>query len=143
MDPKMLMAMISAARNSSGLGSGISQNAAYEGIAPYGIRYADSLSSQPSAKGMGYFGMVPSNAGGGGIGASSSELSSSFEQGGKTIEHPLMVPTLNAQELQHLLSGAEPTDAIYKKAQDHALMRIGQGLSPFSGPQDLRYPVPK
>ncbi len=125
------------------LGGGISQNPAYGGIAPYGMRYADSLQSQPSAKGMGYFGMVPSNAGGGGVGASSSELSSAFMQDGKMIEHPLMVPSLSIPEMQHLLSGAEPTAAIYEKAQAHALQRIKQGLSPFAGPQDLRYPVPR
>ncbi len=125
------------------LGSGIRQNPAYSGIAPYGTRYADSLQSQPTAKGMGFFGMVPSNAGGGGVGASSSELSSSFEQGGQTIEHPLMVPTLTADELKHLLSGAEPTPAIYDKAEKFALDRIKQGKSPFAGPEDLRLPVPK
>src|SRR5690242_1044081 len=99
------------------------------GIAPYGTRYADSISSTPSAKGNGFFGMVPSMAGGG---DASSELSSAFTHNGQMIEHPLMVPTLNAQELRHLLSGAQPTPEIYDKAESHALMRIKQGLSPFA-----------
>lgn len=109
------------------------------GIAPYGTRYADSINSVPSAKGNGFFGMVPSIAGG----DASSELSSAFTHKGQIIEHPLMVPTLSAEELKHLLSGAKPTPEIYDKAETHALMRLEQGKNPFAGPEDLRYPVPK
>jgi hypothetical protein len=103
------------------------------GIAPYGIRH-----SGEGVKGGGYFGPVPNPKGG-----VSTEISSSFDQGGKTIEHPLMVPTLSPQEMQHLLSGAEPTPEIFQKAQAHALQRIGINKSPFAGPQEIRYPVPR
>ena len=71
------------------------------------------------------------------------ELSSSFELDGKVIQHPLIVPTLTAQELQHLQMGGEPTPDIYSKAQQFALSRLQQGLSPFATPQDLRMPMPE
>jgi len=108
------------------------------GFNPFGGRYADSLSSPMTLKGMGYFGAIPAAGG-----QRSTEISSSFEHGGKTIEHPLMVPTLTAEELKHLLSGAQPTPEIYDKAQSWALQRLKAGLNPFAGPQDLRYPLPK
>ena len=103
------------------------------GIAPFGLRHSGT-----GAKGRGYFNTVQRPDGG-----VSTELSSEFEHGGQTIEHPLMVPTLSLAELQHLMGGGEPTAEIYDKAQSHALSRLKQGLSPFSGPSDLRYPVPK
>ncbi len=108
---------------------GVTMDSLGSGIAPYGIR-----NSGQSVKGQGFFGMIP-HAGGSG----SSELSSEFDG----IEHPLLVPTLSAEQIRHLLSGSEPTPEIYDKAESHALMRIKRGLSPFAGPEDLRYPVPK
>jgi hypothetical protein len=55
---------------------------------------------------------------------------------------PLMVPSLNPTELQLLLRGEDPTNDIYEKARSHALMRMMQGLSPFAGPNDLRWRMP-
>src|SRR6185312_16118142 len=92
------------------------------GLAPYGQRY-----SGVGVKGNGYFGPL-AHAGG----ALSSEISSEFDHNGKTIEHPLIVPTLNADELNHLLSGGQPTPPIYQKAQQWAIQRINQGKSPFA-----------
>ena len=116
------------------LGSGLNlYQPAPNGIAPFGLRYGGS-----GAKGLGYFGMLPNVSGG-----PSTELSAEFDSGGKTIEHPLLVPTLNNVEIMHLLAGLPPTPEIYDKAQSFALQRIGMGLSPFAGPTDLRYPVPK
>ena len=103
-----------------------------QGLAPFGQRH-----SGEGVKGKGYFGMLP-HAGG----SFSSELSSETDINGKNTEHPLIVPTLNASELQHLLSGNDPTPEIYKKAQDYAAQRIDQGKSPFAQPNELRYPVP-
>ena len=85
-------------------------------------------------KGLGYFGPVP-HAGG----QTSTELSAHSDVG----SFPLMVPTLSAQELQHLMSGAKPTEDIYRKAEQWKLQRDNQGLSAFAGGQGLRYPVPK
>lgn len=104
-----------------------------KGLAPYGMRH-----SGEGVKGKGYFGMLPHASGG-----TSTEISSEADIYGKNTEHPLIVPTLNSVELQHLLAGNDPTDEIYRKAQEHAISRIDKGLSPFAQPNELRYPVPK
>jgi hypothetical protein len=98
------------------------------GIAPYGVRH-----SGQGAKGLGYFGALPGNEG------YSTELSSEFNG----IEHPLLVPTLTKEQIDHLLGGSEPSEDIYQKAKAHALMRLQKGLSPFAGPNELRLPLPK
>ena len=113
----------------SGSGIGVGSGT---GISPFGLRY-----SGEGVKGKGYFGAIPNGRGG-----YSSELSSEFEHQGKTIEHPLLVPTLNYDQIKHLIGGGTPTPEIYKKSQSFALQRIQQGLSPFAGPQDLRIPAP-
>jgi hypothetical protein len=102
------------------------------------LRYSESLSDQPQIKGRGFMGAIPTSEG-----MPMTELSSSFELDGKVIQHPLIVPTLTAQELQHLQMGGEPTPDIYSKAQQFALSRLQQGLSPFATPQDLRMPMPE
>ena len=107
-------------------------------LAPFGLRYSESLFDQPQIKGRGYMGAIPTSEG-----MPMTELSSSFEMNGQTIQHPLIVPTLSAQEIELLRMGGEPTPEIYQKAQQFALGRIQQGLSPFATPQDLRMPVPE
>ena len=107
-------------------------------LAPFGLRYSESVFDQPQVKGRGYLGVIPTAEG-----MPMTELSSSFELDGKVIQHPLIVPTLTAQEIQLLQMGAEPTPEIYNKAQQFALSRIKQGLSPFATPQDLRMPMPE
>jgi len=104
-----------------------------------GARYLEQGQdmSQGTLKGKGYFGEIPVNQGG-----AMTEFSSAFEQDGKMVSHPLLVPTLNKQEIDLLKMGIEPTPEIYKKAQDYAQKRIGSGQSPFASPQELRYPVP-
>jgi hypothetical protein len=107
-------------------------------LAPFGLRYSESLQDQPQIKGRGYMGAIPTSEG-----MPMTELSSSFELDGQVIQHPLIVPTLTAQEIQLLQMGGEPTPDIYSKAQQFALGRIQQGLSPFATPQDLRMPMPE
>lgn len=107
-------------------------------LAPFGLRYSESLFDQPQIKGRGYMGAIPTSEG-----IPMTELSSSFELDGQVIQHPLIVPTLTAQEIQLLQMGGEPTPEIYNKAQQFALSRIRQGLSPFATPQDLRMPMPE
>jgi hypothetical protein len=107
-------------------------------LAPFGLRYSESLQDQPQIKGRGFMGAIPTSEG-----MPMTELSSSFELDGKVIQHPLIVPTLTAQEIQLLQMGGEPTPDIYSKAQQFALGRIQQGLSPFATPQDLRMPMPE
>jgi len=107
-------------------------------LAPFGLRHSNSVYDQPEIKGRGYMGVIPTS-----VGEPMTELSSSFEMNGQTIEHPLVVPTLSAEEIELLGMGGKPTPEIYQKAQQFALGRIQQGLSPFATPQDLRMPVPE
>ena len=109
------------------------------GIAPYGMRYLEEgqTLSDATPKGKGYFGEIPMNQGG-----AMTELSSAYDQNGKLVSHPLIVPTLNKQEVDLLKMGLEPTPEIYKKAQDYAQQRIAAGQSPFATGKELRYPVP-
>jgi len=96
-------------------------------VAPYGIRH-----SGEGVKGMGYFGPLQGAEG------VSTEISAEDESG----EFPLLVPTLTAEEVKLLLSGGQPTEAIYRKAAEHARTRRESGKSPFSAPTELRYPLP-
>jgi hypothetical protein len=102
------------------------------------LRHLNSVYEAPAIKGRGYMGAIPTSEG-----MPMTELSSSFELDGQTIQHPLVVPTLSPQEIELLRMGGEPTPEIYNKAQQFALARIQQGLSPFATPQDLRMPVPE
>jgi len=108
------------------------------GLAPYGMRYLEEgqTLSDATPKGKGYFGEIPMNQGG-----AMTELSSAYDQDGKLISHPLIVPTLNKQEIDLLKMGLRPTPEIYKKAQDYAQQRIGAGQSSFATRQELRYPI--
>lgn len=64
-------------------------------------------------------------------GSVSTELSADAEVDGETLFFPLLVPTLTSSEIASLLSGARPTDEIYRKAISHAQQRKAAGLSPF------------
>jgi len=77
-------------------------------------------------KGPGWLGSIPAADG-----KEMTELSFDFDVDGKNIFAPLLVPTLSEGEVALLASGGEPTDAIYKKAQDFAIQRLDQGKSPF------------
>ena len=116
---------------------GLSTGRDSQGLAPYGFRYAESVSQPVTAKGRGYLGNV------GTMQEPITELSASSDFGGRTVRYPLVVPTLNADELNLLRSGGEPTQEIYGKAQQYALGRLARGEDPFATPQDLRYPQPQ
>ena len=76
-------------------------------------------------------------------GRTSTELSVGVNVGGKEMEIPTLVPTLTQPEIQHLLSGGEPTKEIVDKAVAHAQERISAGKSPFAGPEDYPAAVPQ
>lgn len=97
-------------------------------------KYGPRMGGAQGMKGLGYFGAIPRPDG-----SYSTELSA--EMNG--IHFPLMVPTLSKEELDHLLSGGKPTDAIYQKAYSHALMRGQSGLDPFATNADLPVSVPQ
>ena len=69
----------------------------------------------------------------------SSEISVGVNIGGKEMDIPSMVPTLDKNEIQYLLNTPLSPDmwktpvgqGIMQKAHAHATERIGQGLSPF------------
>jgi hypothetical protein len=90
--------------------------------------------SAPGFKGLGYFGAIDN-----GRGQYSTELASESDG----LHYPLMVPTLTGQELRHLLSGAQPTDEIYRKAYNHAVQRGLGAKDPFATMFDQRTPVPE
>ncbi|MCK5023123.1 MAG: hypothetical protein KAS04_03045, partial [Candidatus Aenigmarchaeota archaeon] len=78
-------------------------------------------------KGLGYFGALKRPDGG-----VSTELSIGTEFDGKEMEIPALVPTLTQEEIDHLLQHDKPTETIFKKAVDHAKMRMKQGKDPFA-----------
>ena len=86
----------------------------------------------PGYKGLGYFGSLPS-VGEEGKPSYSTELAGEMEG----IHFPLLVPTLSKDELDHLLAGKPATDAICKKAYEHAVMRGRGAKSPFATQYDM------
>lgn len=102
------------------------------GVAPHGFRHMDSLEDDGGPKANGFFGQLPNKNG-----KVSTEISTSDESG----SYPMLTPNLTKEERQHLLDDKEPTEAIYKKAREHADMRRKDGKSPFaSNFNELRYP---
>jgi len=81
-----------------------------------------------SKKGRGYFGELKRPDGN-----VSTELSIGVSVDDREMEIPLLVPTLTKSEINRLLADKPPTDAIIKKAFDHAMTRMKQGKSPFAG----------
>jgi hypothetical protein len=72
-------------------------------------------------------------------GGISTEISMGTNIGGKEVEIPLMVPTLNAKEIKYLLNTPieskkfmdKMPPTIIQKAVEHANVRMKQGKSPF------------
>ena len=97
-----------------------------------------------SKKGSGFFGELKRP--GGGV---STEISIGVGINGKEIDVPLIVPTLNKDELNYLLTTdiksrnfmSNMPKSIINKAYDHATMRIEEGKSPFAGPDEIK-PLP-
>lgn len=91
------------------------------------------LREDKTEKGMGYFGLLRSLDPAARPGTFSSELSYNSTVDGQDLFYPILAPGLSRQDIEHIMSGKEPTDAMHQKAIDHALMRIKAGLSPFAG----------
>ena len=92
--------------------------------APWGYRQGTN-----DPKGMGWNGVNKMTDGSGSV---MTELTTTMTLDGNDVNMPLVVPTLSESERAHLLSGAAPTQDIYKKAADHAVGRLGLGLSPYA-----------
>lgn len=82
-------------------------------------------------KGRGFLGELKRPDGG-----VSTEISVGVNIGGKETEIPTLVPTLTRSEIDYLLSGGRPTDAIVDKAVKHAKERMAMGKSPFASESD-------
>lgn len=83
-------------------------------------------------KGKGFFGPLINNDG-----HPMTEYSADMVVGGKTVQFPLLVPTLSPDEIDLILSGRDLTDEEYQpifiKARQFAMDRMLQGKSPFAG----------
>lgn len=103
--------------------TGANQNGttATDASAGYGTR-ADG-----TQKGRGFLGELKRPDGG-----VSTEISVGVNIGGKETEIPTLVPTLTRSEIDYLLSGGRPTEAIVDKAVKHAKERMAMGKSPFA-----------
>lgn len=64
------------------------------------------------------------------------EYSVGVEINGKEVSMPTLVPTLTKPEIDYLVKGGKPTEAIIDKAVKHAKKRIAEGKSPFYGQAD-------
>lgn len=64
------------------------------------------------------------------------EYSVGVELNGKEVSMPTLVPTLTKTEVDYLVKGGKPTEAIIDKAVKHAKKRIAEGKSPFYGQAD-------
>lgn len=62
--------------------------------------------------------------------------------GQMTLLIPTIVPTLNRQELIHLIDGGKPTFMIIEKARHHAEQRLRNGRSPFAQWGEEPVPLP-
>lgn len=85
-------------------------------------------------KGDGFFGQLKMTDGSGRV---MTELGAGFNINGKEVETPLVNPLLSKQELDHLLSGKEPTKAILDKGRKWASQRIKEGKPTFASPEEI------
>lgn len=105
--------------------------AANAGNPGYGLR-ADG-----TQKGTGFLGELKRPDG-----KVSTEISVGVNLDGKEMDIPTLVPTLTKPEVDSLLSGQRPSDAIVQKAVDHARMRMSQGKSVFADAEPAAASVP-
>jgi len=96
------------------------------------------LREDGTPKQAGFFGQLPRSDG---------KVSTELSVNADGMFFPLIVPTLNKQELQFLLDNPpDPQkipEPILMKAMEHAYQREKQGKSPFWEPGEEQYPVPQ
>lgn len=80
-------------------------------------------------KGKGFLGELKMKDGSGKV---ATEMTVGVNFDGKERDIPLIVPDLSGKELDHLLSGKQPTRSIIDKAVGHARRRLDQGMSPYA-----------
>ena len=97
-------------------------------------------------KGAGYFGVIKRPDGN-----VMSEVSIGVSLEGKETLLPLIVPTLNKQEMDYLMRNdpksktfmSKLPSTIIDKAVDHAVMRMKGGKSPFADPNEAPAELPR
>ena len=97
-------------------------------------RHDGYLRLDGSRKGPGFLGTLRRPDG-----KDSTELSIGIEMDGREVEVPSLVPTLSQGEISHLLEGKKPTGEIIRKAYEHAIERLGAGLSVFKEQEEEDY----
>ncbi len=100
-------------------------------MSDYGLR------PDGSKKGRGFFGELKRPDGN-----VSTELSVGVGFDDQDMEIPTLVPTLTRSEINHLINGGEPNDAIVRKAVQHARSRIASGKGVFAGDDDEPVALP-
>ena len=90
----------------------------------YGLR------NDGTRKSTGYFGTLKTTDG---TNRDMTEFSVGVNFSGDEMEIPTLIPSLTKDELNHLLSGNDPTSEIINKAVKHAKGRIENNKSPFWG----------
>lgn len=97
-------------------------------------------------KGTGFFGEIKRPDGN-----VMTEISIGVGLNGKETDIPLIVPTLNKNELNYLMQNNPKSKmfmekmppSIIDKAVDHAVMRMKEGKSPFIGPDEKPVELPR
>jgi len=89
-------------------------------------------------KGAGYFGELKRPDG-----SVSTEISVGVDFDDGEHEIPTLVPTLSRKEINHLLGGGAPTDAIVGKAIEHARGRMKAGKGAFAEDGETFAPMPE
>jgi hypothetical protein len=105
------------------------------GVAPYGFRHVENVNDVSLPKGSGWFGHLPNQSG---------QISTEISADSNGMQYPLLNPMMNRQDINSLLANQQPTDDMYKKAEQWAKYRKIQGKSPFISPVgEMRWPLPK
>jgi hypothetical protein len=108
---------------------------ASRGIAPYGFRHVENVSDVSLPKGTGWMGALPNQTGG---------ISTEISADSNGSQYPLINPNMNHQDINSLLANQQPTDEMYRKAEQWAKYRQTQGKGPFISPVgELKQPLPK
>ncbi len=108
---------------------------ASRGIAPYGFRHVENVNDVSLPKGAGWMGALPNQTGG---------ISTEISADNNGSQYPLINPNMNHQDINSLLSNQQPTDEMYRKAEQWAKYRQAQGKGPFISPVgEMRWPAPK
>lgn len=92
---------------------------------PAAPQYGNRADGTP--KGNGFLGPLQTKDG-----RVSTEISIGVQIDGKEVEIPTLVPGLTKKEIDSLLAGERPSDAIVDKAVEHAKKRMAAGKSPFA-----------